>query len=221
MSTTPTTPTTPITPTDATPSKTDTDLVLLPSMAFASPFSLQPDGKRVFMTTGGKLVCPHGECSSTICYWLAAEKKAQLEGKPLPPRGGSRAASACDCQSTEGLNVTPDAQTRAPAPPHSLFDFLEAKDAECIKVKGRDARRIPHLGGPTFVTATGKLVCRHGASRASLCKRQKADSPSARLPACGCVLKALPVRAGLKGLQLGKCQGKAVLIARPGNTEAA
>jgi hypothetical protein len=129
--------------------------------------------------------------------------------------------STCDCQSTEGLNVTPDAQTRAPAPPHSLFDFLEAKDAERIKVKGRDARRIPHLGGPAFVTVTGKLVCRHGASRASLCKRQKADSPSARLPACGCVLKALPVCArGLKGLQLGKCQGKAVLIARPGNTEA-
>jgi hypothetical protein len=56
-------------PTDAAaPPKADTDQVVLPSMAFATPFSLQPDSKRVFMTTGGKLVRPHGECSSTICY---------------------------------------------------------------------------------------------------------------------------------------------------------
>ena len=30
---------------------------------------------------------------------------------------------------------------------------------------------------------------------------------------CGCVLKGLPVRPGLKGLQLGRCAGKAVLLA--------
>ena len=81
-------------------------LVLLPSLCFGAPFSLQPDGKQVFITPAGKLVCPHGELSSTISYWLASEKKARLEGLPIPPRGGSRGRSSCDCQSTEGLNVT-------------------------------------------------------------------------------------------------------------------
>jgi hypothetical protein len=61
------------------------------------------------------------------------------------------------------------------------------------------------------VTSYGKLCCRHGASRASLCKKQKL-APSTRRPACECVLKPLPARSGLKDLQLGKWSpGKAVL----------
>jgi len=190
---------------------TATNLVLLPSLSVGTPFSLQPDGKQVFITPTGKLVCPHGELSSTICYWLAAEKKARLEGLPPPLRGGSRGQSVCDCQNTEGLNVTPDTSTILPSPPDSLFQFLEDAGAELIKVKGRDARRIPHVPGPTFVTSYGKLCCRHGASRASLCKKQKL-APSTRRPACECVLKPLPARSGLKDLQLGKWSpGKAVL----------
>ena len=190
-----------------------THLALLPSLSFGTPFSLQPDGKQVFITPTGKLVCPHGELSSTICYWLAAEKNARLEGLPLPPRGGSRGQSICDCQTTEGLNVKPDPSTVRPSPPDSLFGFLEDAGAELIKVKGRDARRIPHIPGPTFVTAHGRLCCRHGASRASLCKKQKL-APSSRRPACQCVLKPLPARSGLKDLQLGKWpSGKAVLQA--------
>ena len=185
--------------------------VLLPSLCFGTPFSLQPDGKQVFITPTGKLVCPHGELSSTICYWLAAEKKARLEGLPPPPRGGSRGQSVCDCQNTEGLNVTPDPSTALPSPPDSLFQFLEDTGAELVKVKGRDARRVPHVPGPTFVTAYGKLCCRHGASRVSLCKKKK-FAPSTRRPACECVLKPLPARSGLKDLQLGKwAPGKAVL----------
>ena len=187
------------------PAQPAPDLELLPLLCFGTPFSLQPDGKQVYITPAGKLVCPHGELSSTICYWLAAEKKARLEGKPLPPRGGSRGRSCCDCQSTEGLNVTPDASMALPSPPTSLFEFLEDTGAELIKVKGRDARRIPHVPGPTFVTTLGKLCCRHGASRASLCKKQKALAPSSRRPACRCVLEPLPARSGLKDLQLGKC----------------
>ena len=196
------------------PMQTAPDLVLLPSLCFGAPFSLQPDGKQVYITPAGKLVCPHGECSSTLCYWLAAEKKARLEGLPLPPRGGSRGWTCCDCQNTEGLNVTPDASTALPMPPTSLFEFLEDTGAELVKVKGRDARRIPHVPGPTFVTTLGRLCCRHGASRASLCKKQKALAPSSRRPACQCVLKPLPARAEFKDLQLGKCApGKAVLQA--------
>lgn len=190
------------------------DMVLLPSMAFAVPFSLQPDGKQVYITTGGKLVCPHGENSSTICYWLAAEKNARLKGEPVPPRGGSRGRTICDCQSTEGLNVKPDADIILPTPPNSLFDFLESKGAEVIRVKGRDARRVPHVEGPSFLTSTGKFVCRHGASRMALARRQKTATPTPRQPMCGCVLKGFPVRPGLKGLQMGRCAGKVVMLAR-------
>ena len=140
------------------PGRQAPDLVLLPSICFGAPFSLQPDVKQVFITPTGKLVCPHGELSSTICYWLAAEKKAWFEGLPLPPRGGSRGRSSCDCQSTEGLNVTPDASTASPPPPTSLFQFLEDTGAELTTVKGREARRIPHFPGPMFVTTLGKFA---------------------------------------------------------------
>ena len=192
-----------------------TEMVLLPSMAFAMPFSLQPDGKQVYITSGGKLVCHHGELSSTISYWMAVEKNARLDGNPVPVRGGSRGApTTCDCQSTEGLNAKPDADIILPLPPNSLYDFLEAKNTEVIRVKGRDARRVPHVHGPTFLTPTGKLVCRHGVTTTVLSRRQKEPPIRKALSLCSCILKGLPTRPGLKGLQLGRCTGKAVMIAR-------
>ena len=118
---------------------------------------------------------------------------------------------------TEGLNVKPCAAVALPVAPKSLFEFLEMRDTELIKVKGLDARRIPHLPGPTFVTVTGHLCCRHGASRSSLRKREKTSHPSNRLPSCGCALKPLPWRASLKHLQLGK-QPKKALCALQSNT---
>lgn len=177
---------------------------LLPSMHFARLFGVQPDGKEILLTSTGRLVCPHGECSSTICFWLAAEKRAREAGLPPPPRGGSRGSSACDCQTTEGLNVKVDGSACPPTAPHSLFEFLEAEGAELVTVKGRDARRVPHLPGPTFVTEAGRLCCRHGASRRSLIKRQRSSAPSARLPTCKCALAPLPLHTGLKGVRLGK-----------------
>ena len=182
---------------------------LLPSMQFATLYNIQPDGKQVFLTTEGKLVCPHGECSSTICYWLREERKAKEAGLPLPPRGGCRGLSTCDCQNTDGLNgkITDSDSAQQPVTrPSSLFAYLETQDAEKVLVKGREARRIPHLCGPTFVTSAGKLCCRHGATRFSLINKKKAgDRPSCRLPTCGCELKPLPVRSGgLAGMQLGK-----------------
>lgn len=182
---------------------------LLPSMQFATLHSVQPDGKQVFLTTEGKFVCSHGECSSTICYWIREERKAKEAGLPLPPRGGCRGLSSCDCQNTDGLNgkiADPDRAQQPPVRPSSLFEYLEQQGAEQIVVKGREARRIPHLCGPTFVTETGKLCCRHGASRLSLINKKKAgDRPSFRLPTCGCELKPLPVRSGgLAGIQIGK-----------------
>ena len=119
---------------------------------------------------------------------------------------------------TEGLNVKPSAAVALPVAPKSLFEFLEMQEAELIKVKGLDARRIPHLSGPTFVTVTGHLCCRHGASRASLRKSEKTPHSSKRLPTCGCSLKPLPWRTGLKHLQLGKHPKKALCSLQPNAT---
>ena len=179
---------------------------LLPSMQFATLHHVQPDGKQVFITADKKLVCPHGECSSTILYWLREERIAREKGLPLPARGGCRGISACDCQNTDGLNGKHQDGDAPKTTPTSLFEFLEQQNTELITVKGREARCIPHLPGPTFVTATGKLCCRHGASRLSLINKQKAGSrPSVRLPTCGCRLQPIPVRnGGLRGMQMGK-----------------
>ena len=180
-------------------------LTLLPSMQFGREFSTLPNGNKTYLTINGKLVCCHGECSSTICHWLAEERRAKLEEKPVPPRGGSRSLSSCDCQSTEGLNCKPSGLVAPPTPPESLFGFLQESGAEKVIVKGHEARCVPHLGGPTFVMATGRFCCRHGASRQSLINKQKAGSRvSYRLPTCGCKLELRPKRTdALKGMRIG------------------
>eukprot|EP00966_Prymnesium_polylepis_P299061 6910208-Prymnesium_polylepis.1 len=177
---------------------------LLPSMQFATPHHVEANGKQVFITTDGKLVCPHGECSSTILHWIREERIAKEKGLPVPVRGGCRGVSACDCQNTDGLNGKHGDGGNKPTPA-SLFEYLEQQDTELIIVKGRQARRIPHLPGPTYVRETGALCCRHGASRLSLINKQKAGSRSSvRLPTCGCTLFPLPVRSGgLRGVQMG------------------
>ena len=187
------------------------ELHLLPSLHLARLFSEQPDGKKVYYTTTGKLVCPHGETAHSIYHFIGEEKKADADGQPRRPRGGCHFFTTCDCQSTEGLNVKVPDDIPPPTPPSSLFEYLEERDTELITVKGRPARRIPHLPGPMYVTSVGRLCCRHGASRRSLLKRQNSDKPSVRLPTCGCELRPLSLRTGLKGLRLGKYAGKAVL----------
>ena len=139
---------------------------------------------------------------------MSIEKKARAEGVDPPPRGGFNCQSVCDCQTTEGLNVTVPEAVCAPARPKSLFDYLEAEDAELIKVKGRDARRIPHVKDATFVSTVGTVTCRHGASRRSLIKKERSKVESKRLPTCGCCLGPLSMHGGLKGLQLGKYPAK-------------
>ena len=192
--------------------------VLLPSMQLGTLYKTEPDGKQIFVNADGtKLLCPHGECSSTIAHWINMEAKAKQQGLPPPPRGGSRGLSSCNCQDTLGLNpkcigCVPTPQTALPA---SLFELLEQTGAERICVKGQEALRVPHLPGPTFVTARGRLCCRHGASRASLKKSEKATHDSNRLPKCGCVLGALPARSnGIKQkLPLGKFHKSRVVLA--------
>jgi hypothetical protein len=182
---------------------------LLPSLCFAVPHHVEPDGKQIYLASDKSLRCSHGEKSSTICFWMAEEKAKRAKGLEPGPRGGNRAASVCTCQTTEGLNGAPHSDVEPPTLPSSLFAFLEDQHAEVVCVKGREARRVPHLSGPTFVTTMGLLVCRHGHSRKSLTEKSKVAAPSSRRPTCDCMLPPLPARSGrLGGIQLGLYQKK-------------
>ena len=182
-------------------SQTEGLVVLLPSMRLGRLYNELTDGKKVYLSTEGQLVCEHGELASNISYWCAIEKKAEANGLCPPPRGGHNNPSMCDCKTTEGLNVTIPASTLPPAKPGSLFEFLETSGTELVKVKGRDARRIPHTKDAAFVSTVGQVACRHGASRRSLIKKERSTTESKRLPKCGCRLQHLQVHGGL---QLGK-----------------
>jgi hypothetical protein len=182
---------------------------LLPSLRFAQPYNKLADGKQVYLTTERQLVCEHGELSSTISFWLSMKKKARADGTEPPRRGGFN-PSICDCATTEGLNGTIPESVCTPCKPVSLFEFLEASEAESIKVKGRDTRQIPHLHDATFVSTIGSICCRHGYSRRSLIKKQRTTARSSRLPSCDCRLPPLSLHTGLRGLQLGKFSKLAV-----------
>ena len=80
-----------------------TDMVLLPSMAFATSFSLQRDGKQVFITTGGKLVCPHGELTATETEGERS-KDEKAEPLPLAPTGSAGAKRRADSAPSEDLD---------------------------------------------------------------------------------------------------------------------
>jgi hypothetical protein len=177
---------------------------LLPSLRFGKLWQTMADGKKIYLSTENQLLCEHGELSSTISFWTSIEKRAKIDGTEPPPRGGFQTPSICTCQTTEGLNGKIEDDVCLPARPPSLFEFLESNDAEVVKVKGRDARRIPYTDNPMFVSTIGTLTCRHGASRRSLIKKTKTQTESKRLPNCGCMLKPLSMSSGLKGLQLGK-----------------
>lgn len=124
---------------------------------------------------------------------------------PPPPLLKCATATPPTADSTEGLNCKPCELVTPPALPESLFGFLQESGAEMVVVKGHEARHVPHLSGPTFVTVTGRWCCRHGASRQSLINKQKAGArPSSRLPTCGCKLELRPKRAkALKGVRIG------------------
>jgi hypothetical protein len=190
------------------PSTETACIVLLPSMRVGRPYSKRIDGKLVYLTTEGQLVCSHGELSSTISYWTHIEKKAKLYDMPAPQRGGAINLSVCDCQTTEGLNVSLPKSTQIPTKPDSLFELLQANNTEMIKVKGREARRIPaHTEQDhAFLSTVGQITCRHGASRRSLIKKERATASSTRLPACGCKLASFSLHGGIQLGIFSKCR---------------
>ena len=119
------------------------DLELLPSMRFGKLYNTMADGKKVYLSTDRQLLCEHGELASTISFWTSIEKRAKIDGIEPPPRGGFQTPSICDCVTTEGMHGKIPDDICVPILPSSLFDFLETADVEVVKVKGREARRIP------------------------------------------------------------------------------
>ena len=170
-------------------------------MRFGRLYNELTDGKKVYLSTEGQFLCEHGELASNISYWCAMEKKAKVDGLCPPPRGGHSNPSICTCQTTEGMNVTLAESITPPTRPSSLFEFLETSGTEIIKVKGRDARRVPHTKDAAFVSTVGQVTCRHGASRRSLIKKERSTTESKRLPKCGCSIRHLQANGGV---QLGK-----------------
>ena len=130
---------------------------LLPSLRFGKIYSSLADGKKIYLSTENQLLCEHGELASTISFWTSIEKRAKIDGTEPPPRGGLQTPSICDCVTTEGMHCKLPDDASLPVKPPSLFEFLESNDAECVKIKGRDARRIPYVSGPTFVSTLGTL----------------------------------------------------------------
>ena len=132
---------------------------LLASMKFGTPFSTQSDGRQVLITPEHQLLCQHGETSFAIRHWLTAERHAEKQGLPFPPRGGNRGSgiSTCTCQTTEGLNVKLSDSIELPSRPASIFSFLKETKMESVYVKGLEGRKGPHLSGPTYLFSTGRL----------------------------------------------------------------
>ena len=87
----------------ASATATDSDgRILLPNFVVAKLYAKRQDGRKVYMTCTGSLVCEHGETAGTITYWTAMEARARAEGRS-PPKRGRAGVSVCDCQSSAGL----------------------------------------------------------------------------------------------------------------------
>jgi hypothetical protein len=178
-------------------------LVLLPSFRFARPHS-ELNGRRIFITSGGDLVCEHGELPSTISTWLQREKAAERSGHSPPPR-----ASICDCRTSKGLNSA-GSPGQAAKPPKSLFDHLCSLEMPTITVHGREARQVPFTHGnqTTFLTTMGDLVCRHGRKRQTLGNKRWKEGAVSKGIACSCAPPPFPFRKSLVGVRLGRYGGQ-------------
>ena len=191
---------------------------LLPSYRVGVPFKIrQADGAQLYVSLRPaddgesrpfkpEILCPHGETASTIRSWIAGEKLAAFEGRPLPPRGGAREwSTTCGCQTTDGMQCSVPESTR-PAAPDNLYEFLAGMDGmvkSAIFVRGSRAYRLPYRKG-AFLTAKGKVCCAHGSTRRALIeRRRRGTSPTGVWRQCECVLDPIPYRAGSSCLKLG------------------
>ena len=154
--------------------------------------------RKVFITTDGKLVCEHGEVSSSICSWMSAEQRAKGAGIESPPRN-----SACDCANTDGLHWTkemPKPLVSLDPPADTLFGILNELGTCRVTVRGHALRHVPHTNGTAalFVSEKGGLLCcRHGHSLNVLRAMHAGKIKKYRGGACDCCIKKPPRRIGL------------------------
>lgn len=172
--------------------------IVLPSMRVGRlQHTVPATGRRVFVTTDGRLVCEHGELASSICKWMAAAARAAREGNPAPPRH-----SACDCENTDGLHWTkemprPDRILDQPA--NSFYGVLEALGTHRLSVRGRALRHVPHTceHDALYVCQKGDMLCcRHGNSLKTLRAMRLGNRRDFRGVVCTCSTKEPPRRQG-------------------------
>ena len=165
-------------------------------------------GRLVFITPDAKLVCEHGEVSSSICSWLSSEQRARQEGVEPPSRN-----SVCTCQNTDGLHFTKDmpGPLVSIAPPaDTFFGVLAAMNTSAVTVRGHTLRHVPHTAGKAalFVSEKGGvLCCRHGHSLKTLRMMHAAGKQRKfRGGACDCCVQTPPRRCGL--MKVGRRSSK-------------
>jgi hypothetical protein len=180
-------------------------LVYMQSGRIARLYRIDPDGRRIFITPKGQLLCEHGERPSTILGWISAEAHAGGDARP-------RTTTCCTCLNTDGLHHTKSmpmpAPEELPPEPESLFSFLEQLGTEKITVKGRISLHVPHTIGRQRMFLTqrgGQLVCAHAHTREILSKIKKARDTGAtamrlRGPMCDCEFSSLASRKAVRGL---------------------
>ena len=156
------------------------------------------NGRKVFITSNGKLVCEHGEVSRSICSWITAEQRAKSAGIEPPPRN-----SACDCANTDGLHWTkemPESLVSIDPPSDTLFGVLNELDTGKVVVCGHALRHVPHTNGNAalFVSEKGGvLCCRHGHSLNVLRAMQEGKAKRFKGGVCGCCIEKPARRVGL------------------------
>jgi hypothetical protein len=185
--------------------------IYMPTGRIASLFRVEPDGRKIFITPDGFLVCEHGERPSTILSWVSKEKEQGC--------GPEQRNSCCDCVNSDGMHFTKrkPKPSELPPKPDSLYTFLEGLDTQKICVDGRLARHVPHTIGKKAMFLTqkgGNFTCRHAHTLSTLRKMRKVRMGGSgcinfRGGMCDCELDYLPQRTGLKMLsKLSMLPGK-------------
>ena len=175
--------------------------IVMPNLRVAKLHHIREEcGRRVFITTDGKLVCEHGECASSIGSWVSAEQRANVESEDAPPR-----KSICDCSNTDGMHWTkgmPKPIVAIDPPADTLFGVLNSLDTHKVLVRGHALRHVPHTcdASALFVSQKGGLLCcRHGHSLNVLRAMHSGKTTKFRGGICHCCPQTPPRRVlGLK-----------------------
>jgi hypothetical protein len=185
--------------------------IILPNTRVAKLHHLCGE-RKVFITNDRKLVCEHGEVSSSICSWMSTERRADAAGTKPSPRN-----SVCDCANTDGLHWTkemPKPLTDIIPPANTLFGVLNELGTSKVIVRGHALRHVPHTNGSAalFVSEKGGLLCcRHGNSLNVLRAMHAGKMKKFRGGICNCCVKKPPRRVGLMTPMQSKALATAIV----------